>query len=197
MSNIPTTRASLLIRIRDWNDSEAWQQFDVLYGPLIFWYGRKHGLQEADAADFRQIVMEVLGRSAESLDYDPAKGKFRNWLLTVIQRHLSKFRHKSGRAVHGSGDDDVHEMLNEHVDEADDAEQWELEYQRQRFQWACDRVRPAVDEKTWQAFWLSAVENKPVSEVAEELSMTAGAIYTSKSRVLSRIREEIEALNDE
>jgi RNA polymerase sigma-70 factor (ECF subfamily) len=38
---------------------EAWSEFVRLYTPLVFAHCRRHGLQEADAADVAQEVMRV------------------------------------------------------------------------------------------------------------------------------------------
>ena len=59
---------------------------------------------------------------------------------------------------------------------------------------AADQIKGAFSEKTWQAFWQTAVEAKDVKDIAKSLGMSVGAIYVAKSRVLARIRQEVEAL---
>ena len=63
MTEPPSTRASLLVRLRDAGDQEAWRQFVGLYGPLIYRYGRRHRLQDADAADLTQEVLRAVSVS--------------------------------------------------------------------------------------------------------------------------------------
>src|SRR5262245_23046407 len=92
MADIPPTRASLLVRLRDPRDEAAWKQFVELYTPLVYGYARKQGLQDADAADVSQEVLRAVAGSVGQLQYDPARGSFRNWLFTVVRRKLSNWR---------------------------------------------------------------------------------------------------------
>src|SRR3954452_16053404 len=89
MAEIPTTRASLLIRLRDAADEAAWKEFIALYGPLVHNYARKQGLQAADAADLSQEVLRAVAGSVGRLRYDPGRGLFRNWLFSLARRKLS------------------------------------------------------------------------------------------------------------
>ena len=81
MADPPTTRPSLLIRIRDARDAEAWQEFVKLYGPVIYGYARKRGLQDADAADLTQDALRTVAAAAGRLEYDPRRGSPEAWLL--------------------------------------------------------------------------------------------------------------------
>src|SRR3954469_7131603 len=92
MAEIPPTRASLLVRLRDRRDQEAWTEFVDLYVPLVYGYLRKQGLQDADAADLCQEVLGAVAGAVGRLEYDPARGAFRNWLFTVVRRKLSAWR---------------------------------------------------------------------------------------------------------
>ena len=83
MTNPPTTRPSLLVRIRDARDAEAWREFVRLYSPLVYRFARRKGLQDADAADVTQDVMRAVMSSVRRLDYDPDRGSFRGWLFTL------------------------------------------------------------------------------------------------------------------
>ena len=69
-----TTRVSLIVRIRDVDDAEAWSQFVDLYGPLLYRYGRRKGLQDSDAADLMQEVMREVSNSIGRFEYDPSVG---------------------------------------------------------------------------------------------------------------------------
>ena len=83
LSTAPITRPSLLVRIRDTGDAEAWHQFVELYAPVIHGFYRKRGLQDADAADLTQAVLQTVSMEAVRLEYDPARGSFRSWLFTI------------------------------------------------------------------------------------------------------------------
>src|SRR5262249_24273553 len=153
------TSPSLLIRIRDRGDRPAWSQFVDIYQPLIHGFARKHGLQEADAADLTQEVLRAVARSVERLHYDPRRGSFPGWLFAVVRNKLRDFREGRQRQVQGSGDTGVQQSLNEQPTPAGGPEtEWDRDYERRLFGWAAEQVRGAVQEKTWQAFWQTAVE---------------------------------------
>jgi RNA polymerase sigma factor (sigma-70 family) len=190
------TRPSLLVRLRDPQDQEAWRTFLDLYAPLIYGFGRKSGLQDADAADLTQIVLQAVSTSIGRLDYEPAKGTFRGWLFGVARNQLGKLR-RSQRQPQGAGDTENLQQLAAYPAPEDAADWWETEYKRQRFLVAAQRVRPQVNEDSWHAFWQTAVEGRAPSEVAEELKLKLGALYTAKSRVLALIKKEIQLLVEE
>jgi RNA polymerase sigma-70 factor (ECF subfamily) len=79
----------------------------------------------------------------------------------------------------------------------DAADWWEMEYKRQCFLVAAQRVRPQVTEDSWHAFWQTAVEGRAASDVADELKLKLGTLYTAKSRVLALIKKEIQTLVEE
>src|SRR6187200_1098961 len=113
MAEIPPTRASLLLRLRDPQDEAAWAEFVRLYAPLIYGYAHKQGLQDADAADLTQEVLGRVARSAARLEYDPAKGTFRGWLFRVVRNELCDFGAARKRHRPGSGDTGVKRRLEE------------------------------------------------------------------------------------
>ena len=191
MSSSPHTRPSLLLRLRDAADREAWRQFVELYAPLVFRFARRRGLQDADAADLAQDVLHAVARSCERLEYDPRKGSFRGWLFTVVRTRLSNFRDR--RRTHpdrGSGDTDVQHVLDD-VASPEEAAWWDAEHERRLFAWAAEQVRPHVEPATWQAFWQTAVEGRPAKDVAAELGLNVASVYVAKGRVLARLKEVI------
>jgi len=194
MSEASDTRASLLVRVRNPHDAQAWAQFVDLYGPLIYGVSRRRGLQDADAADVTQDVLRSVARAVQKLDYQPG-GSFRGWLYTVTRNRLNDWHAAQQRREHGSGDTEVQRLLEaQPVPEADD---WEQEYQRRVFAWAAEQVRGEFAENTWRAFWLTAVEGKPGAEVSETLGLSLGAVYVARSRVLARLKEAVRPLLEE
>jgi RNA polymerase sigma factor (sigma-70 family) len=190
------THPSLLVRLRDPRDQEAWRTFLSLYGPLIYGFGRKSGLQDADAADLTQIVLQAVSSSIGRLEYDPAQGTFRGWLFGVARNQLGKWR-RSQRQPQGAADTENLQQLAAHPAPENAADWWEMEYRRQCFLVAAQRVRPQVNEDSWHAFWQTAVEGRAAGAVAEELKLKVGALYTAKSRVLALIKKEIQTLTEE
>jgi RNA polymerase sigma-70 factor (ECF subfamily) len=188
----------LLVRLRDHQDHEAWAQFVDVYAPLIYDYGRRRGLQDADAADLTQTCLRRFAVSVGSLEYDPQRGRFRGWLFTLVRNLLRDFLDRPRSAPQGSGDSRVQWSLeNQAAPEPDETAEWDREWRRNLFAWAAEQVRPGVQEATWQAFWKTAVEGKSGHAVAAELGMTVAAVYLAKSRVMARLRAVIREVQDE
>jgi RNA polymerase sigma factor (sigma-70 family) len=194
MADIPLTRASLLLRLRDPQDGAAWVEFVDLYAPLVYGYARKQGLQDADAADLTQEVLGAVAGAVGRLEYDPARGAFRNWLFTVVRRKLSNWRAAQGNRTCGSGDEAIHELMEQCPAPADAEAAWEAEWQARVFAWACAQVRRDVADTTWQAFWRTAIDDLPGKQVAGELSLSVAAVYRARSRVLARLKELIQSV---
>jgi RNA polymerase sigma factor (sigma-70 family) len=198
MPKAPPTRPSLLLRLRDHEDHQAWAQFVEVYAPLIYGYLRKHGLQDADAADLTQTCMRQVATHIGSLEHDPRRGKFRGWLFTIVRNRWRNFCAQPQRLQQGSGDSQVRRFLETQPGpEADEASEWDREYQRGLFAWAAEQIRPQVQETTWQAFWQTAVEGKPSKEVAQSLGLSVAAVYLAKGRVVARLQSLIQELQEE
>jgi len=188
MGSSPVTRPSLLVRIRDARDEQAWRQFVEIYAPLVDHYGRKHGLQPADAADLAQEVLQVVASVAGRFEYDPQRGSFRGWLFTVTRNKLRRLLARQRRQPRATGDSGVRGLLEQQPSPESDEADWNREHQRRVFSWAARRIRGSFRDSTWKAFWQTAVEDRPAQAVAEELGVTIGAVYIAKSRVLARLR---------
>jgi RNA polymerase sigma factor (sigma-70 family) len=188
MAEIPATRASLLVRLRDPRDAAAWTEFVDLYAPLIYNYARKQGLQDADAVDLSQEVISTVAGAVGRLEYDPSRGAFRNWLLTVLWRKLANWRRAERLRSHASGDSAVQKLL-EHQPAPNEIEvEWKSQWRRRLFEWACGEARREVADTTWQAFWRTAIDDQPGKQVAADLGMSVAAVYQARSRVLARLK---------
>jgi RNA polymerase sigma factor (sigma-70 family) len=195
MGDAPSTQPSLLIRLRDARDELAWTHFEGLYGPLIYGFARKHGLQDADAADLRQDVLRLVAGAVRGLEYDARAGSFRGWLFTVVRNQLRKFlgRRPQDR---GAGDSATQGLL-EQLPAPEDHAAWDEDFRQRLFHYAADQVRGDFSAATWQAFWQTAVQGKPAREVAAGLGLTAAAVYLAKGRVMARLKEQIKLLQEE
>lgn len=193
----PLTRASLLVQIRDGSNAAAWQEFINLYGPVVYGFARKRGLQDADAADVMQDVLRSVSGAIARLDYDRGQGTFRGWLFTITRNKVFNFLSARRNRPQGSGDSTTNRMLDSHPDQNDGSDVWETEYQRRLTALAMDRVKGEFQESTWRAFWLTAVEGVAAAEVTRQVGLSPGAIYVAKSRVLARLKNEVEKLRQE
>jgi RNA polymerase sigma-70 factor (ECF subfamily) len=196
MADIPPTRASLLVRLRDPSDGTAWSEFVELYVPVVYGYARKQGLQDADAADVSQEVLRAVAGAVGRLEYDPERGAFRNWLFTVVRHKLSNWRAARERQTPGAGDTATQLLLEQCPAPAAEASEWETQWQDQLFSWACTQVRRDVSTVTWQAFWRTAIDGQSGSQVAADLGLSVTAVYSARSRVLARLKELIQSAQE-
>lgn len=194
------TRGTLLLRLRDLENAEAWSEFLERYGPKIYGWCRRFQLQESDAADVTQDVLGRLVKSIRSFDYDPARGSFRGWLKTVTNNAIRDFLKNISRAGRGSGDSQVQRNLTAiQAPEALEAlaASIEEEGERELLREAEERVKLRVKSHTWKAYYRAGVENCPARDVADQLQMTVSEVYVAKSRVIKMLRQEVEKLNQD
>ena len=188
-----TTQASLILRVRDHSDADAWGQFVNVYCPLIYRYGRQNGLQDADAADLAQEVLREISRSILNFKYDPELGRFRSWLFLIARRMLGKRSRQ--KAPVATGDTQFQLRLNEEPG-PDESDQWNNEYKLRIFHWASEQVAPEFNDTTWNAFWRTAVQGHKPADVAQELNLKIGTVYVAKNRVLRRLKEMIATIDE-
>jgi len=196
MGSTPDTRSSLLLRIRDPNDGEAWHDFAGIYTPLIHRYCLRRGLQDCDAAEVAQEVMMAISKAIGRFELKAVRGSFRSWLFKITHHTFVDFLERQRRHPQGGGGTTVRRIIETQPDpSAEDI--WNREYQRSLFDWACGQVRLEFEESTWQSFWRSAVDNQKGEEVARALGISLGAVYIAKSRVLARLKEKVIGISDD
>ncbi len=195
MSESPNTRLSLLIRLKDPRNERAWEEFLEIYEPLIQQLARRKGLQAADIDDLTQEVFRAVTVAIEHWNPDPDRGSFRGWLFRIARNLIVNLlaARKRQQASYGVGGSDFVDLLeSQPAMTSDDADLFESEYRRRLFTWAAERVRGRFTETTWRAFWLTGVEGREIVSVAETLGLTPGAAYIARSRVMARLRREID-----
>jgi RNA polymerase sigma-70 factor (ECF subfamily) len=180
------TSATLLERVRDKADPEAWPRFVKLYAPLLFAWCRRMGLQEADAADLVQEVLALLLQKLPFFVYDP-KRSFRAWLRTVAVNHWRASQRRRTVCTAGA------EALDG-VAAPEEEAFWEDEYRKHLVSRALAVMKTEFQPTTWEACWECVVNGRRPEEVAARLHVSAGAVRAAKFRVLSRLRAELGGL---
>ncbi|MFO7904938.1 MAG: RNA polymerase sigma factor [Planctomycetota bacterium] len=194
MENSQDTRHTLLARIRDRDDRDAWRQFIEIYTPLVYGLLRRRGLQSADATDVTQDVFRSVMNSIGDFRGNERPGAFRSWLTKVTRSRLLDFVEKRSRQEQAAGDTQVLSLLHQQPAQDTDEEMLEREYKWRIFELASGRIRGKFQESTWEAFWQTNVLGRSTQDVANALGMSAGAVYIARSRVLARLKEQIAQL---
>ena len=193
----PETRPSLMLRLRDPLDQQAWVQFVTIYEPLVLRLLRQRGLQEADARDVTQQVVLAVTQAVENWQPDGQAASFRRWLFAIARKLALKYIQRGattrGPARRGVGGSDMVVLLKSLPEpEHRTVVAFDDEYRNEIFDLAAERVRGDFRESTWQAFWRTCVSNEPIAEVADSLGMTTGNVYVARSRVIARMRQIVE-----
>ena len=181
----------MILRLRQ-QDAEAWQEFVEIYQPLVYRLALKKGLQQADALDATQEVLARVAKAIGNWDPDPAKGTFRGWLSTITRNLVVEFLRSRKRRPITSDNSSVDELIRQVPDTSNESQLFDLEEKRQIFAWAAKKIRPEFKNNSWQAFWMTAVENRDVESVARELGLTKGAVYIARSRVMAKFKTKIQ-----
>lgn len=188
LSSDPTTRRSLLVRLRNSRDDQSWAEFTAVYEPVIYRMTKRRGLQDADA---REVVQEVLMSVASAIDrFDlDAAGSFRGWIARITRNAtVDQFR-KLASQEQATGTSDVMRQLDALPEQQQCADEFDRDRREQLFRWAASEVRRKTGEVNWMAFWKTSVDAKPITDVAVELGISEGAVYVARCRILKRIRE--------
>jgi RNA polymerase sigma-70 factor (ECF subfamily) len=190
------TRASLLLRVRDTNDAPAWSEFMGRYAPVVLRHCRRRGLQDADAADVTQDVLRAVASAIKRFDYDPSRGAFRQWLCAVTRSKLNRYFRRRMSQESGSGRTTVAEALLQQPDGQEEQE-WSDDCRAGILDWALRAAREKFTEKTWRAFYLTAVEGKSADDAAAQTGLSVGAVYVAKSRVVAQLRRLVESAEND
>jgi|GEM_PF-125727 len=185
------TSASLLCRVRAFEPA-AWVRLVDLYGPLVYRWCTRAGLQPADAADVGQDVFLAVARAIARFRREQEGDSFRGWLYTIT---LNKIRDFTGKyqptAVGGNDSNRVLGQVAAPSGESDASCNDERGYLIRR---AVELIRGDFEPSTWAAFWRSAVDGCPAADVAAELGLTRNAVYLAKARVRRRLLDEFAGL---
>lgn len=178
------THTTLLARLADSRDRAAWDEFCARYGDLIRGFCRRYGLQPADVEDVQQDVLLSLSRTLPNFTYDPARGKFRSYLKTVV---IHACQRKLLQKSHGNTLEDVESTTRAHAADQNVDQKWEAEWRQYHLRLAMRVIRSEFNEGDLEAFDRYAVGGEDARRIAEDLRMSVDQIYQAKSRITRRL----------
>jgi RNA polymerase sigma-70 factor (ECF subfamily) len=183
---------TLLDRLRDPRDQEAWAEFVELYGPLVFNFARRRLPQDDDAADVTQEVLSAVLRGT----YHRPRGRFQKWLVTILLNRIRDFHAARARRCEVSGGTAVAERLQEEPSRGEE-EEWDRDRERHLFRAAADRVQARTSPVHWDVFVRTALQNQSGQEVAVALGLSLTNVYAIKSRIMKEIRDEVRRFGED
>ncbi len=190
MTEFPDTKSLLLQNIQSFDDREAWDEFVAIYRPAIYRMARRRGMQDFDAQDLAQ---DVLVRVARAIDqWVPQPGvRFRHWLRKVASNAILSAISRAPQDRPLGGTDPMNDLAQQPEIQQVLSHELDREAEREQFLRAAAIVQRDVNAETWQAFELTVVEGLDCEQAAQQMSKSIGTIYAARSRVLKRLKAEI------
>src|SRR5262249_24953751 len=148
----------LLERLRQPAQEQAWERFVELYTPLLYYWARRTGRQDQDAADLVQEILTVLVRKLPEFSYDRHRS-FRGWLRAVALNCGRNLRRRA-QLPREPNPPDLAELK---APEPDDPF-WEAEYRQRLVGRALQLMQADFQPATWQACWRCVVDGRPAAE---------------------------------
>ena len=191
--------ASGLLNAAKQRDAAAWQELVDRHAWLVFQWCRNADLKIQDAADVLQAVLMDVAVYLPDFQKDGKKASFRRWLKTITRHKLADFYRENARQPQGEGGSNAQQRILAlpAAPESSGSVPSGLDLLRERFWNVVERLEDEFEESTWQAFWLTMVENQTSIEAGASLDMTPNAVRLAKCRVLRRLRAEASAQEQE
>ena len=183
------TRASLLGRLKQWDDQPGWQEFYQTYRGLIRAFALKAGLTETEAEDVVQETMVSLAKTMPTFEYKPAECSFKTWLLHLTRKRIAdQFRKRPAevRLVNSPGLETKRTGTAENApDPVEPALNviWDEEWENHLMTAALEKLRRQAKPKQFQIYYLHVVRKLSTAEVSSALGVNIGQIYLAKHRL--------------
>ncbi len=188
----PTLSSMLLADVQRM-DSEAWSRLVSTFGPIVYRWCRTSGVPESDSPDIVQDVFASVARGIAGFEREKREGSFRSWLATITRNKVRDYFRRCAKSGQAEGGTDALLRLQEHAESLDSTictDAAESPVVRR----VLEQVRAEFEPTTWQAFWMTVIDNKPTAEVAQTVGISTASVYQAKSRVLRRLRQNLSQL---
>jgi RNA polymerase sigma-70 factor (ECF subfamily) len=194
------TRASLLQRLKNWQDQSSWRVFFDTYWKLIYGVARKAGLSDAEAQDAVQETMASVAKHLPAFEYDPAIGSFKAWLLNMTRwRIADQVRKRRPLEAQPNNTSTSTATIEKVADPAslDLDAVWEQEWEKNLLDAALAKVKARVEPLTYQVFDFYVNKEWPAEKVAGAFSISVDQVYLAKHRITEMLKAEARRLEKE
>ncbi|GAB5402264.1 MAG: sigma-70 family RNA polymerase sigma factor [Aureliella sp.] len=198
MAKPPETRVSLILKLAEPSNVQAWQEFAEIYTPMLLDAARRKGLQPADCEDVAQEILFGVARSVERFKPDEQRARFRTWLWRIARNLIADFIAGDRRRIPlVQGDSWIEAASSRAHWQLTSAQREELEHDLRSslYRAAAARVRRRLAPATWAAFEATAILGRPAAEVSESTGLSIGAVYVARSRAMKLLAQEVERLS--
>ena len=186
-----TTRPSLLLRVRDHRDDQAWAEFDSIYRPLLHRFVSRCGLGQADAEDVVQHCMAAIGKHIHSFDYDAKKGRFKGWLRTLVNNRVRNQWRKKREQI---GETKDFRLAQER--ESEPEEVFDRLWMQEHLKHCLQQLRVEMPPATVAAYERYVLQEREAEEVCKEFDLTTDQLYRIKWRLTRKLSDMMRDLLD-
>lgn len=191
-ASLPSTHLSLLGRLRFASDQASWELFVRTYGMFLYQFCTRRGLQDSDAVDVVQEVLAQVVVSIPKFEYDPARGRFRDWLGAIARSKLARHWRVAANPDHHTSHHDPDQIGSSGFDP-----EWSSDFDAYLVQTALSSIRDGFCPTNWQAFVRTWQNGEPAVEVGKSLGIPLAQVYVAKSRISKRLAEEVRFLSED
>lgn len=191
--SIYKTRMTLLAKLKDQHNDDAWSDFAYYYRKYIYNIARRMGLGDDDAGEIVQIVLIQSWKKLPDFKYNPGKGRFRGWLCQVTGNAVKNYyRDHRNRFVELDPDAHFAELMTQpEIDKIAD-EEW----QNYLPQLAWKNVENHFEDNVKKVYEMLS-EGKAIAEIAKALDIAESSVYVYRKRIKDKMRPEMKRLEYE
>jgi RNA polymerase sigma-70 factor (ECF subfamily) len=193
-----STRMSLLLRLKDADDSEGWSRFYELYGKVVFAVAAKSGFSPSDCDDIVQETILCVAKNISEFRYDPKKGSFKCWVLAIAHSRivdLVRKRYRERRLDPARKDESSSKtsLLGRIPDErvVDVGTLLDAQWEREALETANERVRQKAKPRQYQLYDLGVRQEWSVEDITSKLGVTPNQVYLAKHRIGEAVAKEL------
>lgn len=198
MKNEWDTRVTLLMRVKNQDDSAAWKEFVSYYRPFIHMVFHQMHLGSMEFDDLVQEILIKIWKKLPEHIYDKDRARFRTWLSRLIRNvvlnYLRANRRRDRKHAAVADGSAAGRMVLVEEPEIEDIirKEWTLYIVKL----AIERIKPLFSERSFTAFTMS-MEGHSTEQIAQELGLKPNSVVKLKSRLKGRLVQEIHCLRNE
>ncbi len=181
-----TTNPSLLFHIKG-EENIYWVEFYRIYRPFIFHIGKIYRFSNAHCDELVQRVMVSIFEGRATFNYHPERGKFRNYLWAMVKTEARKIIQETQKQ----------HLIIDSTPEYKVEEAYETAWRDHLVVEAMEILKKTVEQTTFEIFYMSAIQERPVQDVAKALSVTPNYVYEARRRCIAHLRKIIKQLHQE
>jgi RNA polymerase sigma factor (sigma-70 family) len=183
------TQATLLARLQDGTDALVWDEFFQRYWRLIYAYAKRCNCSDHTAEEVVQDVMLKVFEQKDFFHYDPARGRFRDWLATVVRNKAAELRRRPAERVRAKGGNLEFDGIVPWSNDAEPDDVWENAFEQALLLVLLDVVRREMSPRAYLAFELFTLHEIPGAAVAKQTGLARNGVYRACKRALQRLKE--------